>query len=98
MPQITAKWWAGLARVDWHVSLRILRSGVFGTWPDEAVVAVLLEHVRRPTRDSADREDGREQNDVDAERGIRRRRVEVDVRVQLLLILHDGFGCLCPLE
>ena len=81
-----------------HVALRILRADVVGARADQAVVRVLLEHVRRPARDAADREDRREQIDRDAERVVGRRRIEVDVRVQLLLGLHQRLDALRHLE
>ena len=57
---------------------------VVGARADQAVVVVLLEHVRRPARHAAHREDRREQVDRNAQRIVRRRRIEIDVRVQPL--------------
>ena len=74
-----------LSLLERHVALRVRRPDVLGARADQAVVRVLLEDVRRPAGDAADGEDRREQIDRDAERVVRRRRVEVDVRVQLLL-------------
>src|SRR5271168_815129 len=56
---------------------------------DEAVVVVLLEHMCGPTGDTADGEDRGEEIDVDAERGVGRRGVEVDIGVELLLGLDE---------
>ena len=75
-----------------------IRADVVGARTDQPVVRVLLEHVRRPARDAADRENRREQIDRDAERVVRRRRVEVDVRVQLLLGLDQRLDALRHLE
>ena len=51
------------ARVQRDVALRILRPDVLRARPNQPVVRVLLEHVRRPARHAADREDRREQID-----------------------------------
>ena len=59
--------------------------------PDQPVVAVLLQNVRRPAGHAADRENRREQIDRNAQRIVRRRRVEIDVGVQALLLL-DGLS------
>ena len=59
---------------------------------------VLLEHVRGPARDAADGEDRREEIDRDAERVIGGRRVEIDVRIQLLLGLDQRLDPLRHLE
>ena len=85
-------------RFERHVALRVLRPDVLGARADQAVVRVLLEDVRRPARDAADREDRREQVDRDAERVVGGRRVEVDVRVQLLLRLDQRLDALRHLE
>ncbi len=87
-----------LARLDRYVPLRILGPDVLGPRPDQAVVRVLLQHVRRPARDPADGENRREQVDGDAERVIGRRRIEVDVRIQFLLGLDDRLDPLRHLE
>src|SRR5437764_1018594 len=55
---------------------------VLGTRTDQAVVPVLLQHVRGPARHAADGEDGREQVGRDAEVVVGRGRVEVDVGVE----------------
>ena len=67
---------------------------VVGARADQAVVGVLLEDVRRPARHAADREDRRVEVDGNPERVVHRRRVEVDVRVQLLLALHQRLDAL----
>src|SRR5262249_12161576 len=88
----------GSPGVERLIPLRILRADVLGPRPDQPIVRVLLEHVRRPARDAADGEDRREQIDVDPEGVIRRRRVEVDVRVQVLLALHQRLDALRHVE
>src|SRR4051812_36214746 len=58
---------------------------VFGSRTDQAIVAILLQHVRDPARHAADGKDRSEQIDQDTERVIRGRRIEIDVRIQPLL-------------
>src|SRR5262245_6078182 len=70
---------AGLSSFEWLVALRIGRTDVFGARADQAVVRVLLEHVCGPAGDPADGKDRREQLDVDPERVVGGRRVEVHV-------------------
>src|SRR5229473_8476472 len=60
------------------------RADVVPARPDQAVVVVLLDDVRRPARDAARGDHGREEIHGDPERVEERRRVEVDVRDQLL--------------
>ena len=60
---------------------------VVGAGTDEAVVVVLLDDVGGPAGDAADGEDGGEEIDVDAERGVGGGGVEVDVGVELLFVL-----------
>ena len=79
-------------------ALRVFRTDVFRARPDQAIVGVLLEHVRRPAGNAAHGEDRREEIDRNAERVIGGRRVEVDVRVELLLALHQRFDALRHLE
>src|SRR2546430_1509404 len=55
------------------------RPDVLGARPDQAVVGVLLDHVRRPAHHPAHGEDGREEARVDAEIVVGRGGVEVDV-------------------
>ena len=83
-----------LAPVERNPALGVGRAGVVGPRADQPVVGELLEDVRRPARDAADREDRREQRDRDAERVVGRGRVEVDVRVQLLLALDQRLDAL----
>src|SRR5262249_6207264 len=69
--------------------------------PDQTVVVVLLDDVGRPARDAAGSDDRREEIDRNAERVEERRRVEVDVRDELLGLVHAGVelhGHLVPLE
>src|SRR5436190_8796897 len=68
-----------LPLIERQQRLRVLRPDVISPGPDQAIVRVLLEAMRRPPRNAADREDRREQIDVDAERVVSRGRVEVDV-------------------
>src|SRR5881409_2140076 len=70
----------GLPGVEGHVALWIFRSDVLRSRPDETVVRVLLEHVRRPPRNTADGEDRREEIDWNPQRMVGRRRIEIDVR------------------
>src|SRR5207247_1896499 len=55
--------------------------------PDQSVVVVLLDDVRRPARDAAGGDHRREEVDGDSERVEERRRVEVDVRDELLRLV-----------
>src|SRR4030095_2430526 len=54
---------------------------------DQAVVVVLLDDVRRPAGDAAGGDHGREEVDRDVERVKEGRRVEVDVRDELLRLV-----------
>src|SRR5436190_14915628 len=74
-----------LSLIQRQERLRVLRTDVVGARADQPVVGVLLEAVRGPARDAADGKNRREQIDRDAQRVVRRRRVEVDVGIQLLL-------------
>src|SRR6476620_6147336 len=79
--------------------LRIGRPDVVSPGPDEPVVLVLLQAVRGPARDAAHGEDRRIQIDRDPEGVIRGRRIEIHVRVELLLAgdeLFNPFGHLEP--
>src|SRR3977135_3665916 len=80
------------------VTLRILGPDVLGARTNEAVVRVLLEHVGGPARHPAGGKDRGEELDGDVERVVGRRRVEVDVRVQLLLRHHQRLDPLRHLE
>src|SRR6202042_1170393 len=62
---------------------------VLAVRPDQPVVRVLLDDVRRPARHPADREDGGEQVRRDAQVVVDRGREEVHVRVETLLGEHD---------
>src|SRR6059036_3024509 len=63
------------------------RPDVVAARPDESVVVVLLDDVRRPARDAAGGDHRREEVDGDSERVEERRRVEVDVRDELLRLV-----------
>src|SRR3954468_377426 len=89
---------AALARLEGDISLRVRRSDVLGAGPNQPVVRVLLEHVRRPAGDAADGENGGEQVDRDAERVIRRGRIEIDVRIQVLFSFDERLDALRHLE
>ena len=80
------------------VALRILRADVLGPRPNQPVVRVLLEDVRGPAGDAAHRENRREQVDRDPERVVGGRRVEIDVRVELLFRLDQRLDALRHLE
>ena len=60
--------------------------------PDDLVVGVLLEHVRGPAGRPARGEDRREEIGRDAEVAVDRGRVEIDVRVEALLLEHRPLG------
>src|SRR6266850_7659516 len=77
------------------------RPDVVAARPDQPVVLVLLDDVRRPARDAPGRDDRGEQVDRDPERVEERRRVEVDVRDELLRLVDPGVELhrhLVPLE
>src|ERR1017187_3311645 len=67
---------------------------ILGARTDQTVVAVLLQHVRRPTRHAADGEDGRVEIDGNAQRIVRGSGVEVDIRIELLDLLDGLFHAL----
>src|SRR3954451_4840540 len=71
--------------------LRIGRADVIRSGTDQPIVRVLLEAVGGPARHAADGKDWREEVDWNAERVIRRGRVEVDVRIELLLSRDEMF-------
>src|SRR5207249_11591135 len=73
--------WRSPASVEWP--------DVIGARPDQAVVGVLLQHVRAPAADAADGGDRRVQVEWDAHDVIERRRVEVHVAIQPFIALHD---------
>src|SRR5688500_4784363 len=87
-----------LPLLDGQERLRVRRPDVIRAWPDEPIVLVLLQAVRGPSGDAADGEDWGIQIDRNAERVIRRRRVEVDVGIQLLLAGDDLLDALRHLE
>src|SRR5579862_9033977 len=70
-----------------NVSRRIFGADVVGAGTNQTVVVELLDHVGCPARNAADGEDRRVEVDVDAQRVVRRRRVEIDIRIQLLFVL-----------
>src|SRR5271163_4596880 len=82
---------AGLAFSKRDVRRGVGGASVVGARTNEAVVVVLLDDVGGPSGDAADGEDGGEEVDIDAEGGVGGGRVEVDVRVELLLLLDEEF-------
>src|SRR5512147_1640352 len=62
--RLTAKRFS--APVNGNVVLRVRRADVIGARPDQAVVAKLLHHVRRPAADTRDGKDRGEQVKIDA--------------------------------
>src|SRR2546425_10491632 len=86
--------------IQWHEGAPA-RPDVVAAGPDQPVVLVLLDDVRRPARDPARRDDRRKQVDRDPERVEERRRVEVDVRDERLRLVDAGVEVhrhLVPLE
>src|SRR6266705_81482 len=67
------------------------RSDVFSSRPNQPVVPELLQNVSGPAGDAAAREYRCEQICWDSERVISRSRIEVDIRVQMLVAHHDLF-------
>src|SRR5437867_13195324 len=68
---------------------------------DQAVIVELLDDVRRPARDASGRDHRGEEVDGDTERVEERRRVEIDVRDELLRLVDarvELHGHLVPLE
>src|SRR4029453_9466742 len=89
---------SGSSAINRQKLLRIRRPDVVRTRPDQPVVGVLLEDVRRPSGDAAHREDRRVEINRNPERVERRRGVEVDVRIELLLARDDRLDALRELE
>src|SRR2546427_8567040 len=92
--QLTVSARTDLPLLDRHVPIRIVRPYIFRPRPNQPVVVELLDHMRRPSADTRDRKDRREQVYVDAQRVIRRSRIEGHVGVQLLLRLHEALDLL----
>src|SRR5712692_7559361 len=77
------------------------RADVVPARPDQSVVVVLLDDVRRPARDAAGGDHRREEIDGDPQRVEERRRVEVDVRDEFLRLVDarvELHRYLVPLE
>src|SRR5207344_1985218 len=83
-----------LSLIERQKLLRIRWPDVLRARTNQAIVRVLLEHVRGPAGDPADGEDRRVEIDGNPERVEHRRRVEVDVGVQALLALDERFDAL----
>src|ERR1039457_378054 len=84
--------WLTLPDRDPCLSVRVAL--ILGARTDQTVVAVLLQHVRRPTRHAADGENGRVEIDGNAQRIVRGSRVEVHVRIEFLDLLDGLFHAL----
>jgi hypothetical protein len=80
-----------LAFRERDVGSRVGWTEVVGAGADEAVVVVLLDDVGGPAGDAADGEDGGEEVDVDAQRGVGGCGVEVDVGVELFFLFDEEF-------
>src|SRR5262245_42034452 len=88
----------GLSLFERDEALRVRRPRIVGARTDQTVVRVLLEDVRGPAGDAAHREDRRVEIDRDAERVVGGCRVEVDVRIQLLLAFDERLDALRHIE
>src|SRR2546423_2060845 len=91
MPSRTRR---GLPLIERYEPLWIVGTDIVGTWTDQAIVRVLLQHVRRPSGHPAHRENRRVEIDRNAERVVGGRGIEIDVRVQLLLRLDERLDAL----
>src|ERR1035437_1915502 len=78
--------WLALPDRDPGLAVRVAL--VFGPRTNQTVGAVLLQHVRRPAAHPAHRENGSVEIDRNAQRIVRRSRIEVHVVIQLLDLLH----------
>src|ERR1039457_2983518 len=84
--------WLTLPDRDPRLPVRVAL--VFGARTDQTVVAVLLQHVRRPTGHPAGGENGRVEIDGNAQRIVCGSRVEVHIRIELLDLLDGLFHSL----
>src|SRR5664280_456460 len=84
--------WLALSDRDPGLPVRVAL--VFGPRTNQTVVAVLLQHVRRPAAHPAHRENGRVEIDRNAQRIVCRSRIEVYVGIQFLDLLHRLFHAL----
>src|SRR6185437_4154287 len=75
-----------------EVRHRIRRPNVLGPGAYEPIVVELLDDMRSPAGDPAQGEDGRIQVDVEAQGGVGRSRVKVDVRVELFFLVDEEFN------
>src|ERR1019366_7270678 len=93
-------WWSAirysrrvhpLAFRDRNPGLAVGIALIFGPRANQAIVAVLFEHMRGPAGHAAHREDRRVQIDGNAQRVIGRRRIEIHVRLETLNRLDGLF-------
>src|ERR1700733_3739045 len=78
--------------------LRIGGTNIIGTRSNEPVVVELFDYVCRPAADAGDRKNRREQIDVNSQRVVGRRGIEVDVGVELFVCLDKLFDLVGNLE
>ena len=78
--------------------IRILGPEIFRSRADQSIVIELLDDVRGPSADARHRKDWREKIHVNSKRVIGRRRIEIDVGVQLLVGFHELFDLVRNLE
>jgi hypothetical protein len=81
-----------------NIFLRIRRTDIVGAGADQTVIVELLDDVGRPSADSGDGEYGGEKIDVNSQRVVSRRGIEVHVGVELFVGLHKFFDLLRHLE
>src|ERR1035438_3087827 len=84
--------WLALPDRDPGLAVRVAL--VFGPRTNQTVVAVFLQHVGRPAAHPAHRENGSVEIDRNAQRIVRRSRIEVHVGIQLLGLPHRLFHAL----
>src|SRR5688500_6923497 len=72
--------------------LRMRWTHVLCARANEPGVSVLFEDVGRPAGNTADGKDRRVEVDWNAQRVVRRRGIEIDIRVQLLFALDQRFN------
>src|SRR5688572_11607079 len=86
------------ALIERNEPLGIRRAGVLRARADQTIVRVLLEDMSRPAGHAADGEDRRVEIDRNPERVVGGRRVEINVRIQLLVALDERFDPLRHVE
>src|SRR5262252_4687100 len=70
------------------------RSGVFGSWPNEAIVSALLEDVRRPASGAGDDKQGGEHRSGNSAEMKCRGTVEIEIGKELFFAPHYCFDAL----